>query len=188
MFAYLGRLHVEHKGLDLLLNAFAKVAAESNAYLILIGGDWRGGREMLENQAKQLGCHGRIRFLGMLHDANKWKALKMADAFVAPSRWEAFGIAQAEAMSLGVPTILSDSMNLAAELGRHKAALLSPLSPYMLAESMRELMRNEALRSSLSEAGRKWVRENCSATVAVGRFGEFFRQVLGDKVVSQPIS
>ena len=188
VFAYLGRLHVEHKGLDLILRSFAKLTSKCDAYLIFIGGDWEGGREHLEDLARQLGCCDRIRFLGMLQNESKWKALKMADAFVGPSRWEAFGIAQAEAMSFGLPTLLSDTMNLASDLARHKAALLSPLSALMLANSMLELVRDERLRSSLSESGQKWTRENCSPSVAVGRFENFYRQVLGDIEVTPPVS
>lgn len=180
VFAYLGRLHVKHKGLDVLLSAFARVASESDVYLVMIGGDWEGGRAWLENMARQLNCAHRVRFLGAQFGENKWRALKMADAFVSPSRWEAFGIAQAEAMGFGVPTILSDCMNLAPEAGRHKAALLSPLASDALANLMQEMMRSRPMRESLRIAGRKWVLENCSQSVAGIRFEQFYREVLGD--------
>jgi glycosyltransferase involved in cell wall biosynthesis len=186
VFAYLGRLHVKHKGLDLLVEAFARVAADSDAYLVLVGGDWEGGRLRLENLTRQLNCDGRVRFLGAQYGESKWKALKMADAFISASRWEAFGIAQAEAMGLGLPTIVSDRMNLAPELARHKAALVSPLSSLTLADSMRALMQDEPLRQSLGTAGREWIRENCSTATAGSRFEVFYRQVLGDIEMSAP--
>ncbi len=186
VFAYLGRLHVEHKGLDLLLKAFANVGAKDNAYLVLIGGDWERGRERLEALARRLNCHERVRFLGPQYGAGKWRLLRMADAFVGPSRWEAFGIAQAEAIGFGLPTLISDHMNLATELVRHAAARTSPLSYTLLADAMHELIANAELRQSLAAAGQKWVRENCAPAVAGDRFEDFYRQVLGDIEVTPP--
>jgi len=184
VFAYLGRLHVKHKGLDLLVKAFAQVAAQHDAYLVLIGGDWEGGRQELERLARRLNCQQRVRFLGAQYGETKWRALRMADAFVSPSRWEAFGIAPVEAMGLGLPTIISNQMNVAAELIRHQAALASPFSSAQLADRMRELVRDEDRRRALSAAGRKWALENCSPAAAGARFENFYRQVLGDVDVS----
>ena len=82
----------------------------------------------------------------------------MADAFVFPSRWEAFGIALAETADIGIPTIASDQFNTAAEMAR--------------------VMTDEALRRSLSESVRQWVGEICSHQRAGAHFEEFYQSVL----------
>jgi glycosyltransferase involved in cell wall biosynthesis len=64
VFAYLGRLDVNHKGLDLVVKAFAIIATPAKAYLVLVGPDFAGGRQILEQLASQLGCGERVRFLG----------------------------------------------------------------------------------------------------------------------------
>ena len=83
VFAYLGRIHTQHKGLDLLVRAFAKLATDRPPYLLLVGPDWAGGRQTLERLAKRLNCADRIRFMGGQYGEAKWRALKMADAFCA---------------------------------------------------------------------------------------------------------
>lgn len=181
VFMFLGRLHVEHKGLDMLLRAFTKVAAvEKAAYLVFVGGDWLGGRKILEDRARSSHCAGRVIFVGPQYGEDKWKMLKMADAFVSPSRWEAFGIAQVEAMSFGLPTILSDTMNLAAEVLPTHAAEVCQMSLLSLTTAMGAIIRSPELRSLLSEAGRKWAQENCSTEIATTRLLEFYRAVLGE--------
>jgi glycosyltransferase involved in cell wall biosynthesis len=178
VFAYLGRLDIDHKGLDLMVKAFARIAAPTNSYLVLVGPDWAGGRRILEQLASQLGCHERVRFLDSQIGAAKWSTLRMADAFVSPSRWESFGIAQAEAIGLGLPTILSAAGNLAQEVVQHRSALVSELDPAALAQAMQQLIENGQLRQSLSELGRQWVLETCSFEAAGARFEEFYRRVL----------
>jgi glycosyltransferase involved in cell wall biosynthesis len=178
VFAYLGRLHVEHKGLDLLVKAFARIATQANAYLVLVGPDWAGGRQILEQLASQLGCGERMRFLGTQIGEAKWSALRMADAFVSPSRWEACSLAQAEAIGFGLPTILSTRVNIAPEAVERGSALASPLSAAALARTMQQLIENSQLRRSLSELGRQWVLQTCSFETAGACFEEFYQRVL----------
>jgi glycosyltransferase involved in cell wall biosynthesis len=185
VFAYLGRLHVEHKGLDLVVQAFAKIAPQANAHLVLVGPDWAGGRRTLEQLASQLGCGERVRFLGSQIGEAKWSTLKMADAFVSPSRWEAFGIAQVEAIGLGLPTILSTEGSITQEAVDRHSALASPLQARALAGQMRRLMADTALRRSLGERGRQWILETCSFDTAGARFEEFYRRVIVASSVPQ---
>jgi glycosyltransferase involved in cell wall biosynthesis len=178
VFAYLGRLDVQHKGLDFLMEAFAVVSQDTNSRLVFIGPDFAGGLHLLEQLARRRGCENKVYFLGPQVGAVKWQLLKMADAFVSPSRWECCSIAQAEAIGLGLPTIVSNEINLAQELVANQAALASPLSSVDLEKAMRRLMNDAPLRQSLAVAGRRWVAETCSPEAAAGRFEDFYRSVL----------
>jgi glycosyltransferase involved in cell wall biosynthesis len=189
VFAYLGRLHVEHKGLDLVVKAFARIATQANAYLVLVGPDWAGGRQILEQLASQLGCGERVRFLDSQIGEAKWSALRMADAFVSPSRWEACSLAQAEAIGFGLPTILSTGVSIAPEAVERGAALASPLNAAALARAMQQLIENRQLRRSLSELGRQWVLQTCSFEMAGACFQEFYQRVLESRPThSSPVA
>jgi glycosyltransferase involved in cell wall biosynthesis len=177
VFAYLGRLDINHKGLDLVVKAFARIATPANAFLVLVGPDFAGGRQRLEQLAGQLGCGERVRFLGSQIGEAKWNTLRMADAFVSPSRWEACSSAQAEAIGFGLPTILSTTASIAPEVVEYRSALASPLDVGALAHEMRQLIENPQLRQSLSDLGRKWVLETCSPETAGARFEEFYQRV-----------
>jgi glycosyltransferase involved in cell wall biosynthesis len=146
----------------------------------MVGPDFNGGREFLETLAKKLGCAEKIIFTGPQNGAVKWGFLKMADAFVSPSRWEACSIAQAEAIGLGLPTIVSTEINLAPEMTERGVALAAALDTGALAAEMRRLMADAALRRSLADAGRKWVDAEFSFASAGPRFTEFYRSVLAD--------
>lgn len=181
LFLYLGRLDFHTKGLDMLLQAFSRVAAGCAVRLALVGPDWQGGQARLTCLARQLGCDNRVHFLGPQYGAKKWAVLKMADAFVSPSRWDAGPIAVKEAIGFGVPTITSTAINPAEELAEHQAAYLCSPSPRAVAHAMSTLMGDATLRQQLRVNGQTWVRDHCSPSV-VGQalVGFYERALAGD--------
>ena len=109
---FLGRIH-EKKGCDLLLKAFGRIAAEyPDVDLVLAGPDQTGLRAKLEALAVESGLSDRVHWPGMLQGDAKWGAFLAAEAFVLPSHQENFGIAIAEAISCGVPVLISNKINI----------------------------------------------------------------------------
>jgi glycosyltransferase involved in cell wall biosynthesis len=179
LFLFLGRLHVEHKGLDILMEAFARVARELNARLALVGPDWQGGNEVLRTLARNLGCLDRVHFLEPQYHEAKWRTLAAADAFVSPSRWDAFNIALVEAIGLGRPTITTTSISLAGDLAENEAALLCAANPAALADCMKAIILDPDLRCRMAARGQEWVANQC-APLPVGRLlANFYGEVVG---------
>lgn len=92
------------KGVDVLLQAFARLSGD--AKLILIGdGELQPGYKKL---AKRLGLDKKVIFAGNVDDTAPY--FKSSDCHVLPSinQNEAFGIVTLEAMAAGIPSIVSD--------------------------------------------------------------------------------
>jgi glycosyltransferase involved in cell wall biosynthesis len=112
---FLGRIHPK-KGCDLLLDAFAQVAAlDPQLCLVIAGPDPDGLRDGLQARAANLGAD-RIVWTGMIGGDIKWGALRAAEAFVLPSHQENFGIAVVEALACGTPVLISDKVNIWREI------------------------------------------------------------------------
>ena len=113
---FLGRIQ-EKKGCDILLEAFAKVAGiDSKLHLVMAGPDQSGWVEKLQAKAMKLGISDRISWPGMLSGDFKWATFYAAEAFVLPSHQENFGIAVAESLGCGLPVLISDKVNIWAEI------------------------------------------------------------------------
>ena len=113
---FLARLHPK-KGCDLLIEAFAQVAAHDPAlHLVMAGPDQAGWRDALQVLAARLGIAHRITWTGMLQGELKWGALKAAEVFALPSHQENFGIAVAEALAVGLPVLISRRVNIWREI------------------------------------------------------------------------
>jgi glycosyltransferase involved in cell wall biosynthesis len=123
---FLGRIH-EKKGCDLLIRAFARVAtSEPSLQLVFAGPDQTGWAASLQTLASQLAVSDRISWTGMLTGDFKWGALYSAEALVLPSHQENFGIVVAEALGCGVPVLISDQVNIWAEVEADGAGVVAP--------------------------------------------------------------
>ena len=123
---FLGRIHPK-KGCDLLVEAFAKVAARDLALdLVIAGPDEAGLVPHLRAVAARAGLAERVHFPGMLDGAAKAGALQAASAFVLPSHQENFGIAVAEALAAGTPVLVSDQVAIWREAVADGAGLVAP--------------------------------------------------------------
>lgn len=113
---FLARLNPK-KGCDLLVEAFAKLArADARAHLVMAGPDPDDMGEALRALATKHGIADRITWTGMLQGRLKWGALRASDVFVLSSHQENFGVAVVEALSVGLPVLVSERVNIWREI------------------------------------------------------------------------
>lgn len=119
-FLFLGRLDRE-KGVDLLLEAFARMPTPGSLHLAGVG----PCRDALEALVRDLGLGDRVHFLGWLDREAIAQELALAWALVVPSLWaEPLGMVAQEAIAAGVPVIASASGGLAEIVGEGRHGLL----------------------------------------------------------------
>ena len=116
VFLFLSRIH-EKKGCDLLLRAFAKVAASDESIrLVFAGPDQTGWVSDLKALGETLGISDRLLWTGMISGDLKWGMIRLAEVFILPSHQENFGIAVAEALACGTPVLISNKVNIWREI------------------------------------------------------------------------
>jgi glycosyltransferase involved in cell wall biosynthesis len=100
------------KNHELLIRAFAKLAQNLNAKLIILGeGELRPG---LERLVRELGLSDRVSLPGFVADPYPW--FRSADVFALSSMWEGFGNVIVEALECGVPVVSTDCPSGPAEI------------------------------------------------------------------------
>ena len=100
-----GRL-VEQKGIDVLLAAWAKVAASLPDWRLALVGDGPLADELKE-QASKLGVEDSVDWVG--HVSDPFPLLRGAKFFVMTSRFEGTPNALLEAMACGLPAVVSNA-------------------------------------------------------------------------------
>ena len=124
LLLFLSRIHPK-KGLDLLIEAFAAMAAsDANLHLVIAGPDQLGWQVALQQRAAVLGIADRLSWPGMLSGDLKWGAFRSAELFCLPSHQENFGIVVAEALACGLPVAIAKSVNIASEVSAAGAGLV----------------------------------------------------------------
>jgi len=152
-----GRL-VDDKAQDVLLDAFAQTGEDFNHWRLAIVGEGRLG-ESLREQAHALGIAERIDWHGVVGDP--YAFYRSAHVFALPSRVEGTPNALLEAMSCGLPVVVSDGAPGPLELIEHDVTgLVVPVNnPAELAAALCRLANDGALRARLGSAARERVRE-----------------------------
>jgi glycosyltransferase involved in cell wall biosynthesis len=124
LLLFLGRIHPK-KGVDLLIDGFARVSREApDVQLVIAGPDSVQWQAALSERARALGLRN-LTWTGMLSGDLKWGAFHAAEAFVLPSHQENFGIAVAEALACSLPVLISDRVNIWREVEEAGAGLIA---------------------------------------------------------------
>ncbi len=104
-FAYVGRLK-RYKGVDLVIQAFARVRDASAVLEIAGAGDYRPALEAL---VASLDLTSRVRFLGFISEEEKLALLRRAWGVALASPKEGWGLTNVEAAACGTPVVASNS-------------------------------------------------------------------------------
>ena len=113
-FVYVGRLSPE-KGLDTLMEAFAKVRLTWNqSRLVIIGGGPL--LKTLQQQVQSLGLDNAVEFAGSMGQDALAEQYTNATCLVLPSRSEPWGLVVNEALHYGCPVVVSDNCGCVPEL------------------------------------------------------------------------
>jgi glycosyltransferase involved in cell wall biosynthesis len=139
------------KNVPTLLEAYARIASETNVPLILGGGKGWLYDEIFA-KAEQLNLGDRIRFAGFIDDADLPLWYAAATVFTLPSLYEGFGIPLIEAMACGTPVVASTSSSLPEIVG-DAGLLVSPTDPDALGAAILRILREPDLRAELREQG-----------------------------------
>lgn len=150
---YVGRLAPE-KGVDVLLEAMA-LTTDRPWQLDIVGCGLPRDEVALEKQASALGIADRVRFRG--HRPDVFAELAGADMAVLPSRVpEACLLTVQEAYACGVPVVTTNNGAQPETVDDGVTGLLvAPESPRALADAVRRLLDDAALRSAMGDAGRR---------------------------------
>jgi glycosyltransferase involved in cell wall biosynthesis len=155
-----GRL-VPEKGIQNLLESFAKVKGIHNSLLILGSGPLM---RSLQSQSVELGIEKQVRWVSALEQTSVPDYLNCMDVLVLPSlttpRWkEQFGRVLIEAQACEVPVIGSDSGAIPEVID--KAGLIFQEGDVeQLANRIKSLMDSKTLCGKLGKTGRKRVLDH----------------------------
>jgi len=172
---YVARIH-RIKCVDVLLRAFATLPQST---VLLIAGD--GERSLvgeLQALAAELGLGERVRWLGFAGGPLKRSLFSQATVFALPSASENFGIAVVEAMSAGLPVLVTRGCGLATMVEKGQAGLVTDGSVEGLRAALQRILEDEPLRRSMGAAGRSVVDRELSLEAFGARLENLYRSVL----------
>jgi glycosyltransferase involved in cell wall biosynthesis len=153
---YLGRLH-RLKGLDLLLQAFARISRKFPEHVLVIAGPDEGNyQEVLHKLGRDLGLSTQVFFPGPVYGEAKAGLLKESELVALTSYSDVFGLSVHEALGCGTPVLVTTNCDIphVAEAG---AGLVVPPDVDSVSRGLEELLRDDGLRREMGVNGRRLV-------------------------------
>ena len=174
-------------GID--VDAFASLPAEREGRRILFVGrdEPRKGLRVLREAAAGLDAQlVEVGPSGYVPDEELRRELARADVLVAPSlRGESFGVVLVEAMAAGVPVVASDIDGYRDVLPPSAGVLVPPGDARALAGAIDGLLRDDAARERMGEAGREEAARYAWPRVAAQTLAVYERVLKGRNQVAQ---
>ncbi|TME96115.1 MAG: glycosyltransferase [Chloroflexi bacterium] len=152
----LGRLHPK-KGVEALIAAFLRATRNEGLHdwrLVVAGDGDEGYVAHLRRIAREQSGGERVVFTGWVAGAEKLAVLRGAAVLALPSHQENFGLVVVEALSCGVPVLVSPHVNLADDIQAAGAGWVVPLDAPRLEAGLVEVMALPEERQCRGSAGR----------------------------------
>jgi glycosyltransferase involved in cell wall biosynthesis len=153
LVTFIGRLH-PIKRLDLLADAFARLRRSGRAACLVIAGPDEGGhRRRIEPLFREVAAD--VRWTGVVDGDDKWALLQASRALVQCSDSESFGLSVAEALTAGVPVVVTERgawAHLTAIGGGHVVAH----EAQAIANALDRLLADPQAARTMGERGRVW--------------------------------
>jgi glycosyltransferase involved in cell wall biosynthesis len=136
VFLFAGRL-IAPKGIDLLLEALAVYRRDFGPCMLWVAGEGPE-RAALGQLARRLGIEGSVAFLGTVDPAGLKGALEACDTLVFPTLQDLVGRVVVEALTVGVPVVVSPMTGAAGTIVRDgvDGLIVDPRDPRAFANAL----------------------------------------------------
>lgn len=168
---------VLEKGHRDAIEALAILRARKRRVHLLICGDGPEG-DGLQKRIAARALNDCATMLPPLPHAELFPLMRACDAFVLASHVEGFGMAPAEAMSLGVPVIATDIPGAREVATPNSALLVPPRNPPALARAVETLMDDFDARVAFSKHGRAHIVAHFEAERVAEVWARFYRALV----------
>ena len=187
-FTFIGRLEPYLKGLDLLIQACSLASVElrqSSSKVRIYGPGSDKNLKMLHTLIADFQVGDVVEICGPVYDQDKEDVFRQTDVFVHTSRSEGHPMSVLEALSYGVPCLLTPGTNMSSEVALEGAGWEVELSADSIAEGIRIAVASKPNLTEMSKRARRFVEKkytwNAVAEKSVGLYRGLLQNRLSNR-------
>lgn len=161
-FIYIGRLDAYHKGLDIMIEAIAKIRSnlkDDSVHFSIYGPDYRGRLMHLLDLIKKNNVEEFVSVHDPITGDDKIQTLLDADIFIQTSRFEGMPLGVLEALSYGVPCLVTEGTNLGKEIEEYRAGWVAETNSDSVAHAISRVVDDRCFYGEYSDNGIKLVKD-----------------------------
>jgi glycosyltransferase involved in cell wall biosynthesis len=172
---FAARMHPRKRPLAFVEMAKALLDAGVNARFTLVGPDEGEGREL----RRAIAGDPRISWEGALPPDAIPQRMAAASVYVLPAVREPYPMSVLEAMSVGLPLVITDDCGLAPLVERTQSGIVTDPSVPALATAVNKLVRDQSLAHAMGERGRSTVHTELGMHAVGDRLENVYTQSVG---------
>ena len=154
---FVGDSEDRNKGFRYLLEAVHLLGPFADVHVVVVQRSWSKQAPLV---AQALGLADKVSFLDSLATEELVDEYNRAELLVSPSLYEGFGLPAAEALACRTPVVATNVGAFPALIEDGVAGrIVAPGDAEALADAIRSLLNDDALRTSMGDSGSEWVRE-----------------------------
>ena len=182
-FVYIGRLDIYHKGLDILLEAIKIVKDEIKERNIIfnIYGPFNGQEQKMKQFIKKYDLDNIAKIHNGIYTEEKRNVLLASDIFIQTSRSEGQPLGIMEAMSYGLPCIVTEGTSFAEIVNNNKCGYSSTNNANEISKNILKIIRNTEEIYEFSNNAYKYASNNFSwkmiAKMTIEKYKEIKRNL-----------
>ncbi|MBE5819574.1 MAG: glycosyltransferase [Clostridiales bacterium] len=160
---YIGRYNVYHKGLDILLKAIAykkEFFIQNKFKFILWGKDSDNGIQKMQSLICKYKIEDLVEINGEIYGKDKEKELLDSDVFIHTSRLEGHPTSVIEAISYGIPVLVTPGTNMLDDVKNNKLGFFCNLDKREIADTIINAYENKNEFQNISNREIDFAKEN----------------------------
>lgn len=173
---YLARLHSRKRPIHFVQAATTLTSRFPNVRFTLVGPDEGEGNAVQSAIQAGIGA-SRITWTGSIAPEKTIQRMKQSCIYVLPSVDEPFPMSVLEAMSLGIPVIVTDSCGLATPITANEAGVVCSKNAIDISRAIAHLLSDSSLRHDMGTNARRVVEENYSIANVGRKLESIYRAV-----------
>ena len=183
-FVYIGRLEYHIKGLDIMLDAFKLLMNSSykdTCELCIYGPDYQGRYAHVEQMISERSLNELVKLNPPVFDKEKEDVLLESDVFIQTSRSEALTLGILEALSYGLPCLVTPGTTWGDSITKYNAGWVADPTPQSVFENIARAIDERKTFNEKSINAIKLVGENFSWEKSSRDIVEHYRNIVDDK-------
>ena len=165
------------KNRKIAILAFNEILKQNQDCTLWILGDGEE-RENLILLSKKLGINDKVKFINFFDDISAY--LEIATLYWSTSKSEGFSIANLEAMSFGVPAIVTNVDGNKEMIGSWEYCLVDVDDYISLAQKSIELLNDSTKRAQIASEMKSYVLSNFTAEIMATKYLNFYKSIIGN--------
>ncbi len=176
---FLGRLEVNQKGLDLLVQAFLKMKKEDRFIVKIAGSGSKKQTNELKNKIKKSGLEDTFELVGRVEGKAKERLLEKAAFMLMPSRYETFPLTAMEAFAFGNAVVCFDIDGFK-WLPKSLSVKIKPFKVESYSKASVSLMRDTKKRNEIEKSAIKYARSFDWKKITI-EYSKYINSVIKDE-------